>query len=280
MQLRKAKALRVLDHHQAGIRHIDADFDHRRRYQHLHLIAGEGGHHGRLIGGLQATMHEADDEIGQLFRKPRISLFGRLELQCFAFLDQRTHPVRLPANATGIVHAADHLVAARCVDQFRHHRRAAGRQFVEHRNIEIGVVAHRQRARDRRCRHRELMCALSLLLQRQPLLHAKAMLLIDDGKTEPIELDAFLDQRVRADRDWRTAATDFRAPCFAFLLLHAGSEPRHFDAERRQPGGKLAVMLLGEDFRRRHQRRLVARLHRLQHRQRRDHGLAATDVAL
>ena len=39
-------------------------------------------------------------------------------------------------------------------------------------------------------------------------------------------------------------------------------------------------MLLGENFGGRHERRLVAVFDRLQRRQRRDHGLAAADVAL
>src|SRR2546429_5482428 len=34
-QLRKPEALGMLDDHQARVRHIDADFDHRRRHQHV-----------------------------------------------------------------------------------------------------------------------------------------------------------------------------------------------------------------------------------------------------
>ena len=43
---------------------------------------------------------------------------------------------------------------------------------------------------------------------------------------------------------------------------------------------EIVQMLFGQQFGRRHQRNLVARLHRRQRRQRRDHGLAAADVAL
>ena len=38
MQLRKPHALRVLDHHERRVRHVDADLDDRRRHQQLHLV--------------------------------------------------------------------------------------------------------------------------------------------------------------------------------------------------------------------------------------------------
>jgi hypothetical protein len=78
----------------------------------------------------------------------------------------------------------------------------------------------------------------------------------------------------------RLASADFCDRRLLVALLQAAGEPGHFDAQRFQPGGELAVMLLGEDFGRRHQRRLVAGLDRVQHGQRGDHGLAAADVAL
>ena len=48
----------------------------------------------------------------------------------------------------------------------------------------------------------------SLAAQRQALRYAKAMLLVDDGETELRQLDAFLEQRVRADRKVRFAARE------------------------------------------------------------------------
>ncbi len=89
------------------------------------------------------------------------------------------------------------------------HRRAAGRQLIDDRNVEIGVRRHRQRARNRRRGHDQLMRKATgepaLLAQQQALMHAEAMLLVDDHQAEALELDAFLEQRVRADRDLRGA---------------------------------------------------------------------------
>ena len=69
----------------------------------------------------------------------------------------------------------------------------------------------------------------------------------------------------------------------AFLRSFAGSPPESHAILHRQtvePRRELAVMLLGEDFGRRHERDLVARLDGLQRRQRGDDGLAAADIAL
>ena len=44
VQLRQAEALGVLDHHQRGVRHVDADLDHGGGHQHVHLACREGVH--------------------------------------------------------------------------------------------------------------------------------------------------------------------------------------------------------------------------------------------
>ena len=49
------------------------------------------------------------------------------------------------------------------------------------------------------------MRAGALLAQRSPLLHAEAVLLVDNGDRKIAEVDLFLDERVRADHDLRVA---------------------------------------------------------------------------
>ncbi len=124
------------------------------------------------------------------------------------------------------------------------------------------------------------MAVHALLLERQALPHAEAVLLVDDGQAEPGEFDAFLDQGVRTDHQCRLASADFCERRRLVLFLLAARQPGDFQPERRQPLAQLAVMLLGEDLGRRHQRGLMAGLDRLQHRQRRHHRLAAADIAL
>jgi hypothetical protein len=75
-------------------------------------------------------------------------------------------------------------------------RRAAGRQLVDGADVQVGVVAHRQRARDGRGAHHQqvgLQLAgrrgfLQLGAQRQALRHAEAVLLVDDGQAQAGEV--------------------------------------------------------------------------------------------
>ena len=59
VQLREAEAVGVLDHHRRRVRDVDADLDHRRRHEHVHLGGREGAHRRRALGGLLAPVHEA-----------------------------------------------------------------------------------------------------------------------------------------------------------------------------------------------------------------------------
>ena len=64
------------------------------------------------------------------------------------------------------------------------------------------------------------------------------------------------------------------------LALAAAAEPRHGDAQRRQPADQLAEMLFGEDLGGRHQRALPALLHGNGGGERGHHRLARAHVAL
>ena len=120
-----------------------------------------------------------------------------------------------------------------------------------------------------------------LAAQRQPLRDAEAVLLVDDREPQPRQLDVLLEQRVGADRELRLAAGDRRA------ALRAAPSPAWPPDSQAivtpQPSShcrELAVVLLGEDLGRRHERHLPAALDRLQRRERGDDRLAAADVAL
>ena len=110
-------------------------------------------------------------------------------------------------------------------------------------------------------------------------MHAEAVLLVDDDKPERLECNAFLHQRVRADRE-RCAVRDRRARRIARAFRALPAEPDRHDAERREPRGEVAPVLLGEDFGRRHQRDLPSGFDRGERGERGDDGLARADVAL
>ena len=92
MQLREAEALGVLDHHDGGLRHVDADFDHRGGDQKLRLAGREARHGGVFFGALHAAMHQIDffaETLAQFLE----ARFGGGEIDLFGFLHQRADPI-------------------------------------------------------------------------------------------------------------------------------------------------------------------------------------------
>ena len=143
-------------------------------------------------------------------------------------------------------------------------------------------MRHDERARDGRRRHDQHVGAgaAALGLQRQALVHAEAVLLVDDGEGEIAEDHVRLEQRVRADDDVDVAAGEALQHLLARAALLAPREQADAQAGllgQRRDGFE---MLAGEHFRRRHQRRLRAGLHRDGHGEQRDDRLAGADVAL
>ena len=110
--------------------------------------------------------------------------------------------------------ALDELGAALLRQHDGLHGLAARRQLADHGAIEIRVRRHRERPRNRRRGHDELVRhaggVLAFLLQLQPLLDAEAVLLVDDHECELPERHALLKQRMRADDDARAAVGDCR----------------------------------------------------------------------
>ena len=143
------------------------------------------------------------------------------------FLDERIDDVGLAAeldlaldatiNALAFVFAADN-----CLD-----RRAAGRQFINDRNIKIAINGHRQAAWYRRCGHNQNIGIFTRRLDLSTLHHAEAMLFVDDGEAETIERDLVLNDRVGADDHVNFA----RSECginSAFLGYFRAAD-KHFD---------------------------------------------------
>ena len=80
-------------------------------------------------------------------------------------------------------------------------RLAAGRLLAQFGDVHVAEISEHQRARDRRRGEHQHVHRFALLRQRQPLMHAEAVLLVDDGQREIVERDFFLEQRVGADQE-------------------------------------------------------------------------------
>src|SRR5687767_11369982 len=98
----------------------------------------------------------------------------------------------------------------------RFDRRAARRQLVDHRNVEITVDRHRERAWNRRRGHDEHVRIEAARAQFGALHDAETMLFVDDYETEVCKRDAFLHERVRADARVDLTRSERRAELFLF----------------------------------------------------------------
>ena len=228
-------------------------------------------------------MDEAYGETGQGLAQLGGEGLGGLRLQLVAVLDQGADPVGLAALAAGLADAGGDVRAALVGEGHGGDRRAAGRQLVDDADVEVGIERLRQRARDRRRREDQLVRRQprrALVAQREPLLHAEAVLLVHRHKAEFGEHHTLLEQRVGADHHRDLADGDGRECGVLLRFLQLAGEKGDAQAERFQPAREVHGVLFGEQFGRRHQRALIAGARRGQQRGGGDHGLAGADVAL
>ncbi len=122
--------------------------------------------------------------------------------------------------------------------------------------------------------------SLPFLGERQALLDAKAVLLVDDHEGEVAKRDVRLQQRVGPDDDRGQARGEAGQGRVARPALFPPGQQADLDPSGAGQPAQGRLMLAGEDLGRRHQCRLCAALDRGQHRHQRDHGLAAADIAL
>ena len=200
MQLRQAETFGVLDHHDGGFRHVDADLDHGGGDQKLGLAGGKARHGGVLLGALHAAMHQIDllaEALAQFLE----ALFRGGEIDLFGFLHQRADPIGALALRASARPTASSTSSTRDkrngagID-----RLAAGRLLAQFGDVHVAEISQHQRARDRRGGEHQHVDRFALLRQRQPLMHAEAVLLVDDGEREIVERDVLLEQRVGADQ--------------------------------------------------------------------------------
>ncbi len=159
-------------------------------------------------------------------------------------------------------------------------RLAAGRLLAQFGDVHVAEISQHQRARDRRGGEHQHVDRFALLRQRQPLVHAEAVLLVDDGEREIVKRHFFLEQRVGADQQIDVAERQPVENALALAAALAPGQDRHAQAggfrQRRDSG----EMLAGEDFGRRHEGGLPPGFDDGGRRDQRHHGLAGADIAL
>ncbi len=274
VQLSETEAVGLLDDHHGRVRDVDADLDHGRRDEHVELARVEVGHDGAPRVRLQPAVHAADAELAELGASEPLGLvLGRARERRLRCLDERADDVGLPALAEQPREPGVRLGGLLLLDPARDDRLARRRRLRDLGDGEIAVHRERERARDRRRGHVQHV-RRATLRQRLALLDAEAVLLVDDRDREIAQLDALLDQRVRADDDVRAERRR------AHLLRRRAREQCARDAELGADAFDREEVLFGERLCRRHQRALASVLDRAQQCVERDDRLAGADVAL
>ena len=158
VQLRQAETLGVLDHHQRGVGHVHADLDDRGGDQQLDAALRECLHHRapsrRRAGGRAPGRRAGPRSSRAASRRCRSRSAGRRPSTPRS-PGRPSTPARPRRTRRGCARAPRR--AAPRQTSLRHNRRAPRRQLVDGRHVEVGVVGHRQRARDRRGAHHQLV---------------------------------------------------------------------------------------------------------------------------
>lgn len=198
------------------------------------------------------------------------------------FFDERADPVGLAATAAVGTDAFDDGIAFVVRDDVGLDGAAAGGQGVDDGQVEFAVEAHGEGARDGGGGQDELMRGVvgGFFLQLQALVHAEAVLFVDDDEGEAGVGDVFLEDGVGADDELGTAVGDGGDGGAFFCACHFAGERGEGDGESGEQVADVGGVLFGEQFGRHHQYGLAAGGDGLQAGGEGDDGFAGADIAL
>jgi hypothetical protein len=108
VQLGKAKAFGLLDHHQRRIGHVDADLDHRGRHQQPCLAAGKAFHR-RVLGLGPHLAMDHDHAIAKAFREHGMARLGGGQILVLGLAHHRADPIGLMARGHVAPDPLDHV---------------------------------------------------------------------------------------------------------------------------------------------------------------------------
>ena len=100
MELGEPEALGVLDHHDGCVRHVDADLDHRGRYQNGEIACGKRRHDAVLLLAWEPAMHQTDS-VAEALPERGVALLRRGHVQHLGLGNQRADPIALRAFGNG-----------------------------------------------------------------------------------------------------------------------------------------------------------------------------------
>ena len=281
VQLGEAEALGMLDHHDRRVRHVDADLDHRRRHQRSIAGAGECGHRpgpcrrpscgrGPARPGPAAIGSSAAAALlaRRRGRCPRIPRPAGRSSRPSRLRRGRGRPRRPPRRGGRAAWCGCRSAGGRAAF------RSAARCRDRHRRSSSGCAGSASRSSPG-CRRRGPLSASARRCS-TPKRCCSSMTASARSRNATSGCNsAWVPTTIEVRPEARPASSASRGRPFSRPVSSATSTPgRRGEALQRR------VVLAGQHLGRRHQRRLRAALDRDQHRQQRDHGLAAADIAL
>ncbi len=279
VKLREAETFRLLNHHHGCFRYIDADFNHGGGDEKFGFSRSKILHRLVALAWAHLAVNKADIFSKTLFQKLE-PLFRGGKVNEFGFIHQRTNPVGARTIVDRAPDRFDHFFQPVQRNRARVDGLTARGFFAQFGNIHVAEISEHQRARNRRRGHDQEINRFALGSERQPLMHTEAMLFIDDGESQIAKFHAFLKQRMGADQEIDFARFEFFEQCVARSAALAASQDRNTNAccfrERRDT----REMLTAENFRRRHDRRLMARLDHIGGGEQRHQSFPRADIAL
>ena len=240
VELRQAKALRVLDDERVGGRVIDAALHDGRGDEHVDLFGRELNHHILDLARAHLAVRHTHARLGRGLVHARHGVVDGL--------DTVGHVVHLATAAHFQTNRRAHHVGV-VLPHVHDHGAAPGRRRSDQAHVTHATRGHLHGSRNRRCREREHIDLLAQVLELLLVLHTKALFLVDDHQAQVLGVHIGRKQTMRADKhvDRALGKRLERA-----LLLRRGAEAaEHLDlqAKRGKALKECLVVLLGQNGR-------------------------------
>ena len=282
VQLRQAKALGILHHHDAGVGHIDTYLDDGGCHQQLDFALIKLLHELLFFLLLQLPMHKAAFyAIEYAACQFLIDLLCRGQPRVLIHLNQRADHIGLPALFDFLQHKLINQLPAVPAPHKGPDRLSSRRQLADQGNLQIAIYRQGQRPRNRRSRHHQhIRHQPALLFQHCPLIDAEAVLLISHHQPQIGKGNILLNEGMGADDNIYLMGSQ---PVIHFLLRLFSQPPGqkgHPYAKGLQGAGEALKMLPCQYFRRCHHGSLKAVFHCLHQGQHGNHGLAGAYIPL
>jgi hypothetical protein len=121
-----------------------------------------------------------------------VTVLGGGDIDHFGLFDQRTDPIDAPAGFKRALDRVNDFGKPLERQRAGIDRLTTGRFLAQFRDIHVAEIGQHQCARDRRrCEH-EKIDRLAFARQCEALMHAEAVLLVDNGERKIVEGDVFL----------------------------------------------------------------------------------------